>query len=341
MKIVIVYSDGEVASETPADYKGRTDDANIQNVADALIKLGHEVTRVIADESVFQKLLELKDKTDVIFNLAEEGYQQNIHTEPHMAALLEMLGFKFTGSNYLCLANCLDKARAKQLFVVNGLSTPKFMIFNREITDEVKIIGLKFPLIVKPGKSDGSVGIRRNSVVEDIPSMVLKVNEVIKTYEQPALVEEFIDGREINVGILGNKRLTVLPMSEIIFNLSPDERNFLPYEAKWHTRTKYYKGTTPQCPAVIEPALKDEIEELARKAYTLMGVRGYGRVDFRIDKDNKPYILEVNPNSDISRDIGIANMAKAHGMTYEELIEKIVRMGLNKDEQEFRIIVYE
>jgi len=341
MKIVIVYSDGEVASQTPADYKGRTDDANIQNVSDALTSSGHEVIRVVANETVFQKLLDLKNSTDIVFNLAEEGYLEDIHTEPHMAALLEMLGFKFTGSNYLCLANCLDKARAKQLFVVNGLSTPKFMIFNKEITDEVKVTGLRFPLIVKPGKSDGSIGIRRNSVVEDIPSLVLRVNEVIQTYEQPALVEEFIDGREINVGILGNKRLTVLPMSEIIFNLSPDERNFLPYEAKWMTRTKYYKGTVPQCPAEIEPGLKAEIEELARKAYILMGVRGYGRVDFRIDSHNKPYILEVNPNPDISRDAGLARMIQAHDMTYEELIEKIVKMGINKDEQEFRIIVYE
>ena len=341
MKIVIVYSDGEVASQTSADYKGRTDDANIQNVNDALTSLGHEVIRVVADETIFQKLLELKESTDIVFNLAEEGYKQDIHTEPHMAALLEMLGFKFTGSNYLCLANCLDKARAKQLFVVNGLSTPKFIIFNKEINADVKINGLTFPLIVKPGKSDGSVGIRRNSVVEDVESLVLRVNEVIQTYEQPALVEEFIDGREINVGIFGNKRLTVLPMSEIIFNLKPEERNFLPYEAKWLTRTKYYKGTTPQCPAEIEPGLKAEIEELARKAYILMGVRGYGRVDFRIDANNKPYILEVNPNPDISSDAGLSRMIAAHGITYKELIEKIVRMGINKDEQEFRIIVYE
>ncbi len=339
MKILIVYSDGELTTQQPADYKGRNDAANLDDVAGALVSLGHEVIKVDANENIFQKLLELKDKVDIIFNLAEEGYDLNIHTEPHMAALFEMLGFKFTGSNYLCLANCLDKARAKQLFVVNNLPTPNFMIFNREINEEVKINGMKFPLIVKPGKSDGSVGIRRNSVVEDVKSLVLRVNEVIQTYEQPALVEEFIDGREINVGILGNKRLTVLPMSEIIFNLAPDKRNFLPYEAKWLTKTKYYKGTTPQCPAEIEPELKQEIEELAKKAYNLMRVRGYGRVDFRLDANNKPYILEVNPNPDISLDAGLARMIKAHGITYEELIDKIVRMGMNKDDQEIRIII--
>lgn len=339
MKVLIIYSDGETAIQSVEDCKGRSDDDNIQNVSDALVSLGHDVKKVVADETVFQNLLKLKDETDIVFNLAEEGYRQDIHTEPHMAALLEMLGFKFTGSNYLCLANCLDKARAKQLFVVNGLSTPKFVIFNKEINEEVKINGLKFPLIVKPGKSDGSVGIRRNSVVEDLPNLVLRVNEVIKTYEQSALVEEFIDGREVNVGILGNKRLTVLPISEIMFDLAPEEWKFVPYEAKWLTRTKYFKGTTPKCPAEIAPDLKEEIEELAKKAYQLMGVRGYGRVDFRIDANNKPYILEVNPNSDVSRDIGIANMARAHGMAYEELIDKIVRMGINKDDQEIRIII--
>jgi D-alanine-D-alanine ligase len=339
MKVLIIYSDGETAIQSAEDCKGRSDDENIQNVSDALVSLGHEAQKVVADETVFQNLLRLKDETDIVFNLAEEGYKQDTHTEPHIAALLEMLGFKFTGSNYMCLASCLDKARAKQLFVVNGLSTPKFIIFNKEINEEVKINGLKFPLIVKPGKSDGSVGIRRNSVVEDVPNLVLKVNEVIKAYEQSALVEEFIDGREINVGIIGNRRLTVLPMSEIMFDLPPEEWNFVPYEAKWLTKTKYYKGTTPKCPAEIAPELKEEIEELAKKAYNLMGVRGYGRVDFRIDASGKPYILEVNPNPDISKDAGLARMIVAHGMTYEELIDKIVRMGINKDDQEIRIII--
>jgi len=339
MKVAIVYSDGEPATEDAADYKGRSDDANLQNVISALNSLGHEVIRISSDETIFESLLKLKNEVDIIFNLAEEGYKLDIHTEPHVAALFEMLNFKFTGSNYLCLANCLNKALAKQLFAVNGLSTPKFMIFNKEINEEAKISGLKFPLIVKPGKSDGSIGIRRNSVVEDMPSLILKVNEIIREYEQPAIVEEFIDGREINVGIIGNKRLTVLPMSEIIFNLPPEEWNFVPYEAKWLTKTKYYKGTTPQCPAEIEPELKEEIEELAKKAYSLMGVRGYGRVDFRIDANNKPYILEVNPNPDISKDAGLARMIKAHGMTYDDLIEKILRMGLNKDEQDIRILI--
>jgi len=339
MKVAIIYSGGELTTQQPEDYKGRNDEGNLQDVMNALTSLNHEVVKVDANESIFQRLLELKGQVDVLFNLAEEGYNLDIGTEPHMAALFEMLGFKFTGSNYLCLASCLDKARAKQLFVVNGLSTPNFMIFNKEINPDVKINGLKFPLIVKPGKSDGSVGIRRNSVVEDVEQLVLKVNEIIQTYEPPALVEEFIDGREVNVGILGNKRLTVLPMSEIIFNLPPEEWNFVPYEAKWLTKTKYYKGTTPKCPAEIEPELKDEIEELAKKAYTLMGVRGFGRVDFRIDANNKPYILEVNPNPDISRDAGLARMIQAHGMTYEELIEKILRMGINKDDQELRILI--
>ncbi|MBN2052462.1 ATP-grasp domain-containing protein [Candidatus Woesearchaeota archaeon] len=340
MKVAIVYSDGEQTTLNGADdYKGRNDDTNLKNVEEAIKSLNHEVIKLNADEKIFSKLLELKDQIDIIYNLAEEGYSLDIHTEPHMAALFEMLGFKFTGSNYLCLANCLDKIRAKQLFVVNGLSTPNFMIFNKEITTDVKINGLKFPLIVKPGKSDGSIGIRRNSVVENSEQLVMKVNEVIQTYEQPALVEEFIDGREVNVAILGNKRLTVLPMSEIIFDLPEEDWNFVPYEAKWLTKTKYYKGTTPKCPAEIEPALKEEIEELAKKAYTLMGVRGYGRVDFRIDANNKPYILEVNPNPDISRDAGLARMISVHGMTYEDLIEKILRMGVNKDEQDIRILI--
>ncbi|MBN2458987.1 ATP-grasp domain-containing protein [Candidatus Woesearchaeota archaeon] len=339
MKVMIVYSDGEPEQQTPEDYKGRNDDDNLKDVEEAIKSLNHEVIKVNADENIFQKLLELKGQVDVIYNLAEEGYKLDIHTEPHLAALFEMLGYKFTGSNYLCLANCLDKARAKQLFAVNDLPSPKFQIFSKEINGDLKLNGLNFPLIVKPGKSDGSIGIRKNSVVEDEESLKLRVNEIIQTYEQPALVEEFIDGREINVGILGNKRLTVLPMSEIIFNLPPEEWNFVPYEAKWLTKTKYYKGTVPNCPADVEPGLKAELEELAKKAYSLMGVRGYGRVDFRIDKEGKPYILEVNPNPDISRDAGLTRMITAHGMTYEELIDKILRMGINKDDQEIRIII--
>jgi D-alanine-D-alanine ligase len=321
MKVGIIYSEGDFETAFPHDFKGRN--SFFEDVKSALIAKNHEVIHIPADESMFEKIR--NNDIEVFFNAADEGYKMNTQLEAQIPAILDVVGTPYTGSNYLTLGLCLDKVHAKHILISNGLPTPAFKFFEERIDNLTDLGSLRFPLIVKPSREDGSIGIKHDSVVDTKEQLIRKVNEVLLNYNQPVVVEEFIAGREINVGILGRgEELIILPSSEIIFNLPKGHRNFLPYEAKWEEDTHYYTGTVPQCPAQIDEDMKVLLNELAKKAYKLFGLRDYGRVDFRISSDGRPFILEVNPNPDISKDAGLARMAKAHGFSYEDLIHSIL-----------------
>ncbi len=331
MRIAVVYSEGDLNGNFPDDSEGRFGSQNSVDVIDVLDSSSHDVQKIPADGSLINSLLKDAGKIDLVFNTADEGVNLNTQLEPHIPALLEMLGLKYTGSDHLCLASCLDKVRTKQVLLANGLPTPKFKVFSQKISEKEDLSGLSFPLIVKPSKQDGSIGIREDSVVETGKELIKKVNDVLKAYNAPALVEEFIDGREIYVGILGNNRPSVLPMTEIDFSLHNSKRRMLPYEAKWLEDSDYFKGTGVMCPANVEPALKEKISELAKKAYMALGVKNYGRIDFRVDNSGNPYILEVNPNPNLCKGEGISLMAGKMGMSYPEFIEKIMHLAANGD----------
>jgi len=333
MNIAMIYSKGDMSTAFPYDFKGREDNESVEDVKKALISLGHEVVVVPADDYMFETLKKMigKNNLDLVFNLADDGYNLNTQLEPQIPAMLDLLGIPYTGSDHLCLGNCLNKVRTKHLLLANGLPTPKFKIFNRKTSNKLDISQLKFPLIVKPSREDGSIGIKRDAVVDDQKSLIKKVNDTIEKYNQPALVEEFIEGREVDVGIIGREKLIVLPVLEINFTLPTGERNFFSYNGKWEEMSIYYLGTTYQCPTRLNVALKKTLKKMAKKAYKLMGVKDYGRIDFRISNDGNIYILEVNPNPDISRDSGLARMARAYKMTYENLIDRIVKTSLDNE----------
>jgi D-alanine-D-alanine ligase len=221
------------------------------------------------------------------------------------------------------------------MLIANNLRTPKFKVFEKHLNEAQPPpinLELAYPLIVKPIREDGSIGIKRDAVVDSWKQLTHQVNAIISRYHQPALVEEFIDGRELNVGIVGyDENLILLPISEIIFNLPEGERNFVSYEAKWHCHSVYDLGTTPKCPAELDINLEHKLTALAKRAYRLMDIHDYGRIDFRVDNSSgEPYILEVNPNPDLSRDAGLARMAQAMGMTYENLIEWIIESAISR-----------
>ncbi|MEX0602784.1 MAG: ATP-grasp domain-containing protein, partial [Bacteroidota bacterium] len=157
------------------------------------------------------------------------------------------------------------------------------------------------------------------------------VRVVFQTYDQPALVEEYIEGRELNVAIIGNKRPIILPISEIDFSgLPANYPRIVTYNAKWMQGTHEYVGTVGVCPAPIPAELERKIREIALKAYRVMGVRDYARVDIRLDKESQPFVLEVNPNPDISDDAGFARSAREYGMSFEETITRIVEYALER-----------
>lgn len=330
MKVCIVYSDGDLNEAFPEDTEGRDVVQNLVDVSETLRTMGHEVCSINAGEGFLEELGKAAQRVDVIFSLADEGYNLHTELEPNVVAAFELFGIPYTGAGPLALALCLDKPLAKRLLAASGLPTPRFVLYEQAL-QELADFDLHFPVIVKPSREDGSIGIKQDSVVDDAQQLLEKINQTIALYKQPVLVEEYIEGREINVAVIGDKQLITLPLSEIHFNLPPGVRNFLFYETKWVEDSVYYASTVPQCPATVEPALRQALEKLAKKAYQALGLKGYGRVDFRINKEGKPYILEVNPNPDICKDAGLARMAKAYGWSYEALLQQIIDIALGKE----------
>ncbi|MEP0822376.1 MAG: ATP-grasp domain-containing protein [Ignavibacterium sp.] len=302
-----------------------------EHVQGALQQAGYKATLFNMNGDI-QRLLDfIKQKQpDLIFNLCESVGNESIH-EMHVAGLYELLEVPYTGAPAFALGTCLNKARTKEILTYHGIKTPRFGIFKNisELAEET--LQLKYPLIVKPAREDASVGIENASIVEDFPSLRKRVRYVFNEYDQPALVEEYIQGRELNVGILGNKRPIVLPISEIDFSgLPQDYPHIVTYNAKWMQGTPEYVGTVGVCPANVPADLEKKLREIALKCYRLMGLRDYGRIDIRLDKNNVPYVLEVNPNPDLSDDAGFARSARAYGLSFEDTIGRIVEYALER-----------
>jgi len=281
----------------------------------------------LSDDAYYQIRAE---KPDVIFNLCDTGFRDDYNLEPHVAAMFDILDIPYTGNNYFTLALCQNKARAKDILTFNSILTPKFQVFTsaeRKLDPE-----LKFPMIVKPIREDGSVGIRERSVVSNEEQLKEEVDHIINLHKQEALVEEFIDGREFTVSLIGNKRPIILPVVEIDFSGMPEHLpKIVSYRAKWIKQSLAYKHSPIICPANIDEKMAKMIEESARKCYKIFGCRGYARIDFRYDeKEKKLYVLEINPNPDISEEFETAKAAIAANMTYADLILKIIGFALEK-----------
>ena len=236
----------------------------------------------------------------------------------------------YTGAPAFVLGSCLNKARTKEILAFHGIKTARFAIV-KNIGELQEDLGLKYPLIVKPSREDASTGIDNGSVVEDLAALKKKVRGIFSEYDQPALIEEYINGRELNVAIVGNKRPIVFPISEIDFSgLPANYPKIVTYNAKWMQGTIEYTGTVGVCPAPIPAELEKKVKEIALKCYKAMGLRDYGRVDLRIDKNLVPYVLEVNPNPDLSDDAGFARSARTYGMSFEDTVAKIVEYALER-----------
>ncbi|TFG61879.1 MAG: ATP-grasp domain-containing protein, partial [Spirochaetales bacterium] len=268
-----------------------------------------------------------RKKPDVLFNICE-GFGGDNRGEIYVAALLEQAGIPFTGSDFFTLALCMDKERTKEILSFNGVPTPKFQVF---VTAGDPLDGrLRFPLIVKPAREDASLGIGPDSVVYDENALRKKAGSIIETFGQPAMAEEYVDGRELNISVIGNgEGAEVLPVSEIIFDIPPDRPKIVDYDAKWVKDSPMYTGTSGVCPAGLEESLLRKVGDTALKAYRVMGVRDYGRVDIRL-KGDVPYVIEVNPNPGKYVDTGFIRSARAAGYSFEEICRKILNLTLER-----------
>lgn len=329
--VAIIYN-----KPLPSRYNTRGEEAavagvlvELRAVSTALKKLGYKVQPVPLEPPSENAAGVLENlKADVVFNLFE-GFCGEPQTEADIAEILAGTGIPFTGNPAPALRLALNKPEAKCLLEEAGIDTPGFQLMQPGDTSEFR---LSFPSIVKPPAEDASHGLTEKSVVNSLDELREQLAVFGQCYSGPALVEEFIDGREFNITILGDAANTALPISEIEFSLPPGKPKMLTFAAKWQEDSPYFKGTRVRCPAKIPDEIKTRIEEKTRAAFRLVGCRGYARVDLRMDNVGNIFVIEINPNPDLSPGYGAALQAKAAGMDYQTFIEKLVELAIMKED---------
>lgn len=270
--------------------------------------------------SVVEKIRRLAP--DLVFNVAESLAQDSEH-EIVIPAIFDMLGIPYTGSGALALGIALHKPKAKDILRSRGVPTPASCIV--ETAKDAAGVDLPYPLFIKLAREDASVGIRDDNVVWNRRALVKRVRAMLTEFEQPVLIERYVEGREIYVTLLGNDaKIKPLPFHEIDFSNLPDGRpRIVGYAAKWDESSPEYLGTVPVQVKEIPAEWRASIARTAIAAFRALGLRDYGRVDFRVSEDGTPYVIDVNPNCDISPDAGVARAARAAGMDYPHLIGRI------------------
>jgi D-alanine-D-alanine ligase len=242
--------------------------------------------------------------------------------------MFDILGFTYTGNSSLCLGNCLIKHRTKQLLQFNGVNTPAFSLQKYGSKIDETVISFGYPVILKLINEDASIGISENSVVNNFAELKKQISFLFDNYKQDVLIEQYIVGRELNVSILGGN---ILPVSEISFKGLPKKLpKIVTYEAKWSPNSVYYKHSNPVIPAKLTSMQIKRIENAALKTYEILGCRDYARIDIRLSSKNVPYVIEVNPNPDISPDSGFIRSAEAGGLEYKDVLFNLANYALQR-----------
>ncbi len=320
MRVVIVY-DGCNYSETRTEQPCQHD--ILENLTEAFDSLGYESICMPVFRHISGFLRQLyRAKPDVLFNICESISTRN-EDEMKMAAILDTTPFPYTGSGPIALGLAQDKALSKSILQYANIPTPQFFVVHK-ISELVTMASLEFPLIVKPVREDGSGGIEENAVVNNLQELASRVEFTFQEFKQEALVEKFIDGRELNVALLGEK---TLPISEIVFSGST---KVCGYKAKWVETSVEYSETTPCCPAKLKEDIRKQTEDTAKRAARTHKCRGYTRIDIRLSSEGVPYVIDVNPNPDLSRDSGIVRSAKVAGLSYTDMVREIINLALPK-----------
>ncbi|MBU4141073.1 MAG: D-alanine--D-alanine ligase [Candidatus Omnitrophica bacterium] len=336
IKVALVYNLKKAKSkDVPCDYFSEFDSRKtLEAIAQALSLGGHKVFLAQAEACLLDWLR--ANPVDIVFNIAE-GFS-GTGRESQVPAILDFLGIPYTGSGVLALALSMDKAMAKQIFIHNGIPTPKFQLFKKgpgPFVESKRGLApfLSFPLIVKPNCEGSAKGIHASSVVRDYPRLYEEIAAIMRLYRQDVLVEEFIDGVEVTVGILGNQPHNILPPLEIDFsNCEKRGESFYSWEVK------EYQGINPlypdpqfYCPARLSKAQEEKVKKAALKAHQVLGCLDVSRVDIRLSSDSIPYVLEVNPLSGLDpEESNLTRMAEAAGMSYPDLINGILESALER-----------
>ena len=306
------------------------EDPVLAQIEEALRAGGHEPRRVLVDSTVEPVVHTLTtDHPDLVFNLAE-SFAGKSALESNIAALLNLLDLRYTGSSPAGLLVAGDKTLSKKVLRFHGIRTPEFATVYRGLVDWAGEI--EFPLIVKPPQEDASLGITQKSIVRDVKELLEKIAELQSEYQSPALAEQFIEGREFYVGVLGNANARALPVIELDFSKYPADRlRIASWEAKWgdegDARGAEYEGTESVFPENLPDELRERLQKAAVDAFHALRLRDYARVDMRMTEAGDVYVIEVNPNCYLETKSEFARAAERDGIGYDALIAQILELA--------------
>ena len=332
LRVITLVQEGLTPPETLEGVENKKREAwrTEYDVVTTLRSMGHEVwpIEVRNDLGVIQDAIE-KYTPHVAFNLMEEfaGFP---HFDQHVVSYLELKKQKYTGCNPRGLTLTRDKGLTKKILTFHRIHLPSFAVFpmNRKVHRPKK---LQFPLFVKSVSDEGSVGIARASIVRDDQQLKERVEFIHRQNQTHAIAEEYIEGREIYVSVIGNEKLQAYtPWELLITNLPETVPRIATSKAKWDLEYQKKIGLTTQ-PAELEPSVQQTFERLSKRIYRILGLSGYARMDYRLSPEGRIYLIEVNPNAQIAHEEDFADSAEHCGVKYEDLLYKIMTLGMRYD----------
>jgi D-alanine-D-alanine ligase len=332
LKIIVLYdrvlvdeSDEAAASEKSPVVRTLDKKEVEEEVAEALTKLGHDPVLYELDGTLKSLLGLAKADCDLVFNLAE-SFADDDTADFKIAGFLELLGKNYTGTGTHGLMLAQDKAVAKKIFAFHGIHTPVFAKSFRGRLDFSH--DLHFPVIVKPAREDGSIGIEFSAVVNSIKELMERMDWLHAHFDSPVLIEEYIEGREMYVGVIGNDKPQALPVIELDLSKLPEGTpRIAAAEVKWGKGTKAYRDTKSAVATDLPEEAVAALQKTAVAAYQALELRDYGRVDMRLQPDGRVQVIEVNPNPWLSSRAEFAMAARKSGRTYSQLVEEIVELA--------------
>jgi D-alanine-D-alanine ligase len=321
-RVAILFNAPMLPPEHP-DSASEADVAEVARVvADGLVRQGFDAWPLPAAPPLGRVLGQLANPSpDVVFNLIE-GFDGSSGGEAHVTGMLELLGLAYTGCPPEAQSLCHSKARTKALLKGMGLPTAPFAVVRSG--EPVPRWAGPWPVILKPEAEDASLGIDQSSVARTAEAIVEGVARLRVSHGRDVLIEAYLPGREFNVGVLALPEPEALPVAEIVYQVPEGSWPILTYASKWHEGSPEDLASRPRCPAEIESGLADRLAALAVEAFRVTGCRDYARVDFRLDHEGSPMILEVNPNPDIGPNAGWARALTVSGRDYESTLARLV-----------------
>ncbi len=298
------------------------------DVTTTLREMGHQVEKVgvVDDLGAIRNAISTV-QPDITFNLLEEFHRTTVYDQ-HVASYLELIQQPYTGCNPRGLLLARDKALSKQIMLYHRIATPRFMVVPRGRNVRIPK-RLEFPLLVKSTTEDASLGLSRSSVVTDLESLKKQIAHCHSHIGTDALVEEYIEGREFYVGIMGNDRLKVLPVWELTFKKLPQGvPNIATAQVKWDYKYQEKVGVETGPPRELSTSVAAHIARVCKRVYRALCMSGYGRIDLRMKENGEIYVLEANPNPNLSYGEDFAESAEAVGISYRNLLTRIVKLGL-------------